>query len=102
VAAAYDLWSENDLLGQQSQEARLAMSFQPNFFLIPDLRLAASKDLLDEDGGNYGFAMGLTLLSLLSIDAGVDLDLNKLSATEEEQIDAIRGAGFTVGLDLQF
>lgn len=101
LAASADLWQINDLFGRPKQMVSGALLLQPNFFVIPSLRLGVQKNLADIDYTNY--SLGFSLFRVMQIDASVGANLGDvLSGDEAQMAGALRSASVSAGFELSF
>ncbi len=95
ISGAYDLNSAYNLVGRESQMASAAVSYFPNSYFIPSLRLSAQRNLVGSELTTLGF--GTTLFGVMNIDLAASLD-----TVEYDGQKLPRYIGFNIGFEEKF
>ena len=95
LSAAYDVNSAYNLVGRESQMASAAISFFPDSYLIPALRISAQRNLVGSELTMVG--LGTTLFGMMNIDLAASLE-----SIEYEDEKMPRYIGFNIGFEEKF
>jgi F plasmid transfer operon, TraF, protein len=94
-SGAYDVNSAFNMVGRESQMLSAAVNFFPNSYIVPSLRLSASKNLAGSELTTIG--VGTTLFGMLNLDLAGSLDMIEYDGNK-----APRYFGFNIGLEEKF
>lgn len=95
ISGAYDVNSAYNIVGRESQMVSAAVSYFPNSYIIPTLRLSAQKNLVGSELTVVGF--GTTLFGMMNIDLSASLD-----TIEYDDQKLPRYIGFNIGFEEKF
>lgn len=95
LSAAADLNSTYDLVGRETQYVSTSASYLSGGYLVPNVRLGVSKNLVGSELTTVGF--GLTLFGVMNIDLAASLE-----QTEVDGSKVPRNVGFNIGFEEKF
>ncbi|KZY31876.1 hypothetical protein A3752_04705 [Oleiphilus sp. HI0081] len=95
ISGAYDVNSAFSLVGRESQILSGSVSYFPNSYIIPTLRLGAAKNLVGSELTTLG--VGTTLFGMVNLDLSGSLD-----TIEHDGQEVPRYIGFNIGIEEKF